>query len=255
MKLYINYGKGSLRSLTAALVVLTGLLAVTLPVQADPRIELLEAVKADDGPTVAQLLRRGVSPNTREREYGSAPVMAATLHAWSALRALAISPRVDLNVTNKRNETPLMLAAISGELEIVRLLVEHGAEVNRSGWSALHYAATGGHVPVLRYLIEQNAYIDAESPNKTTPLMMAARHQHIPAVHLLVDLGADPSAVNEAGVAAADYMRMSGQPEEEQWLRARAEEFRRKYGSVEQPVTSGGRAPAARQGTDPGAKK
>ncbi len=228
---------------------------MTLPAYADPRIELLEAVKADDGPTVTQLLRRGVSPNTREREYGPAPMMAATLHAWNSLRALAISPRVELNVTNKRNETPLMLAAISGELEVVRLLVEHGAEVNRSGWSALHYAATGGHVPVVRYLIEHNAYIDAESPNKTTPLMMAARHQNLAAMHLLVDLGADPTAINEAGVAAADYMRMSGQPEEERWLRARADEFRRKYGSVERPVTAGGRAPAAPQGIDPGPRK
>jgi len=236
-------------------MLLAGVLAMTLPAHADPRIELLEAVRADDGATVAQLLRRGVSPNTREREYGPAPIMAATLHAWSALRALATSPRVELNITNKRNETPLMLAAISGELEIVRLLVEKGAEVNRRGWSALHYAATGGHVPVVRYLIERNAYIDAESPNKTTPLMMAARHQHIAAMHLLVELGADPSAVNEAGVAAADYMRMLGQPDEERWLRARADEFRRKYGSVEQPVSAGGRANTTPRSTDPGAGK
>lgn len=252
MKLYINTRKGAWQGLTAVCLLLASLLAA--PAHADPRIELLEAVKADDGATVAQLLRRGVSPNTRERDYGPAPVMAATLHAWNALRALAASPRVDLDVTNKRNETPLMLAAIRGELEIVRLLVEKGAEVNRRGWSALHYAASGGHVPVVRYLVEQNAYIDAESPNKTTPLMMAARHQHLAAMRLLVELGADPSAVNEAGVAAADYMRMLGQPEEEQWLRARADEFRRKYGSVEEPVTAGGRVSAKPPGAGSGPK-
>ncbi len=241
----MNNNKIALRAFSLAFLVGLALVSAPQAARADPRIEMLEAIKADDGAAVASLLRRGVSPNTREREYGSAPMMAAQLHAWSALRALAASPRVELNVTNSRKESPLMLAAITGELDIVRLLVEHGAEVNGTGWTALHYAATGGHAPIVGYLIEKNAFIDAESPNKTTPLMMAARHEHIATMRLLVELGADPSAVNEAGVAAADYMRMLGHPDEERWLRERAQEFRRKYGTVEHPVLSGGAGKSA----------
>lgn len=252
----MNYSRISIRPLALALAMLAGLALAPPAVSADPRIELLEAVKADDGDQVASLLRRGVSPNTRERDYGAAPIMAASLHAWSALRALAVSPRVELNVTSKRGETPLMLAAIAGQEGVVRLLVEHGAEVNRSGWTALHYAATGGHVAVARYLIEQNAFIDAESPNRTTPLMMAARHDNIPLMKVLVELGADPSVVNEAGMSAADYMRLLGHPEEERWLRRLADEFRRKYGTVERPVVSGAsKAPAARQAAEPAPKQ
>ena len=39
-----------------------------------------------------------------------------------------------------------------------------------------HYAASAGNIPIIAMLIENSAYIDAESPNGTTPLMMAAMY-------------------------------------------------------------------------------
>ncbi len=237
--LIMSLRRGFFPFVPVVFAVLLGGLATTIA-RADPRIELLEAVKVDDGSVVAALLRRGVSPNTRERDYGAAPVMAAQLRSYAALRALAASPRVDLQAVNPKGETALMLVAHAGELELVRLLVERGAEPNRPGWTALHYAASAGHAPIVRYLIEQNAYIDAQSPNRTTPLMMAARHKQIDAMRLLLELGADPSAVNEAGLRAADYLERAGEPEQAKWLRERADEYVRKYGTLEKPVPAGG---------------
>jgi len=62
-----------------------------------------------------------------------------------------------------------------------------------------------GNVSVIRKLIEHSAYIDAESPNKTTPLMMAARGGHVASVQLLLDEGADVLVTNELGLTAQDF--------------------------------------------------
>jgi ankyrin repeat protein len=107
-------------------------------------------------------------------------------------------------------ETPLMIAALRGDLANARRLVELGAQVNRPGWTPLHYAATGGHVAMTRWLLEESAYIDAESPNGTTPLMMAARQARQSIVELLIAEGADPTARNEAGFTVTDYLDRNG---------------------------------------------
>ena len=56
------------------------------------------------------------------------------------------------------------------------VMASMGADVNKPGWTPLHYAATHGHLAIMDLLLEEHAYIDAESPNGTTPLMMAAHY-------------------------------------------------------------------------------
>lgn len=74
----------------------------------------------------------------------------------------------------------------------------------------LHYAATNGHVPVIRLLLDKNAYIDAASPNGTTPLMMAAHYGSSDAVKLLLESGADPVLKNIQGLSALDFANRAG---------------------------------------------
>ena len=62
-----------------------------------------------------------------------------------------------------------------------------------------------GHLDVIRLLLEQHAYIDAESPNGTTPLMMAAHYGTPEAVKLLLAEGADPTLKNQLGLSAIDF--------------------------------------------------
>ena len=85
-----------------------------------------------------------------------------------------------------------MMAAFKGHKELVRKLIARDADVNKTGWTPLHYAATSGHLEVMLILLDEHAYIDAESPNKTTPLMMAAKYGTTEAVRLLLEAGADP---------------------------------------------------------------
>jgi ankyrin repeat protein len=76
--------------------------------------------------------------------------------------------------------------------------------VNREGWTPLHYAASKGHREMMRLLLENDAYIDSESANGTTPLMMAAFSKSPLAVKLLLEEGADPTLVNNGNASALD---------------------------------------------------
>lgn len=197
-----------------------------------------EAIARDDVARVQTLLLRGADTNALHPQFGPAIVVAARERSWNVVQAFAriVGTRVD--APNSRGETAVMLAALHGNLETVRVLVEKGAAINRVGWTPLHYAALSGNVDLLRYLLDEHAYIDAESPNRSTPLMMAARHDRIDAVRMLVEAGADPTPRNDAGLDAADYLDGNGKPEEARWMRERAAAFARRYGTVERPRTA-----------------
>ena len=118
---------------------------------------------------------------------------------------LETNPNTKTEVGNDKDESVLVLAALKGYLTLVQKLVDNDADVNKTGWTPLHYAASGGHVPVIAYLLEHSAYIDAESPNGTTPLMMAAMYGSPEAVKELIQAGADPTIKNQLGLTALDF--------------------------------------------------
>jgi len=106
-----------------------------------------------------------------------------------------------------------MIASLKGYKELVRKLIERDADVSKPGWAPLHYAATGGHVEVILMLLEAHAYVDAESPNKSTPLMMAAMYGSTAAVRALLDGGADPTLRNELGLSAVEFAQRASRPD------------------------------------------
>ncbi len=199
-----------------------------------------EAIRLDDVRAMQTELLRGSDVNARHPEFGPAITVAARERSAKALAYLAGLTGTAIDAPNANGETALMLVCLNGELESAKLLVGRGAEINRPGWTPLHYAASGGHLPVIQYLLDNNAYIDAQSPNGTTPLMMAARQKQTSAAHLLVEAGADPTQHNEAGLSAADYMERQGEIAEAQWLREQAGAFLRRYGTVERPRRADG---------------
>ena len=67
-------------------------------------------------------------------------------------------------------------------------------------------------------LLEESAYIDAESPNGTTPLMMAARYGNGKAVQLLINEGADLHLKNHLGLSAIDFAVTGQRPDAIQLL-------------------------------------
>jgi len=163
------------------------------------------ALKQDDAQAVQQLLQRGFDPNTPAPDLRHGLLVALQAKSYQAAQTLAAWPKTQVEVRTSADESPLMLAALAGELELCRLLIGRDSDVNKTGWTPLHYAATNGHLEVMRLLLEHHAYIDAESPNGTTPLMMAAHYGSVNAVKLLLESGADPTLKNIQGLSALDF--------------------------------------------------
>ena len=170
--------------------------------------EWFAAVEIDDALRCQLLLQRGFDPNTIEPErLDTALILSVRHRAWKVFALLLKHPDVQLDARSRNGDTALMIAAFNGDTKAALELIDKGAEINRPGWTALHYASAVGNLVVIRKLIENSAYIDAESPNKTTPLMMAARAGHLSSVQLLIDEGADVTAKNELGLNAIDFAK------------------------------------------------
>lgn len=163
------------------------------------------AVKRDDAQTIQSLLQRGFDANTPSPAGQSALYLALVEPSLNAARALIDWPKTKVETRNAVDESPLMMAALNGHLEAAQKLIARDADVNKPGWAPLHYAATHGHIAIMQLLLDNHAYVDAESPNKTTPLMMAASYGTVEAVKLLLDAGADASLRNAQGLSAIDF--------------------------------------------------
>lgn len=167
--------------------------------------DFFEAVKRDNANTITGLLKRGFDPNTLDPKGQPGLLLALREPSPKAAQALIDWPKTNVETRNTADESPLMIAALAGQVDWCKKLIARGGDVNKTGWTPLHYAATHGHIEVIKLLLEENAYIDAESPNGTTPLMMAARYGTAAAVKLLLDEGADPLLKNEQKMTAIDF--------------------------------------------------
>ncbi len=177
---------------------------------ADSYDDFFAAIKRDDVNALRALATRGFDLNTLDPAGQHPLYLALRDEADRVALYLLGQQRVQVEHRNAKGESPLMMAALKGKPELVRRLIERGAEVNKPGWAPLHYAATHAgenSVAVVRLLLEHHAYIDAESPNRSTPLMMAAHYGHPRVLRLLLEEGADPLLKNEQGLGAIDFAR------------------------------------------------
>ena len=163
------------------------------------------AIKRDDPKALTDLLKRGFDPNTVDPSGRAGLFIALQDGSLKAAEALIAWPKTNVEWRSAKDESPLMIAALKGHKELVRKLIARDADVNKPGWAPLHYAATAGHLDIIQLLLDEHAFIDAESPNKTTPLMMAAHYGTPQAVKLLLEAGADPTQRNELGLSAIDF--------------------------------------------------
>jgi len=190
-----------------------GLTLLGQPARAGSFEDFFTAIRRNDASTLQSLIRRGFDPNTVDEAGQPGLMMAVDLQSVRAVEALLSAPNIQAEVRNKKGESALMLSAIRGDLVVAKLLIEHDADVNKTGWTPLHYAASGtsqNQVEMVRLLLDNSAYIDAASPNGSTPLMMAAMYGRSDVLKVLIEEGADASLRNEKGLTAIDFAQQVG---------------------------------------------
>jgi len=175
------------------------------PAKAGSYDDFFEALKTDEAQVVAKVLARGFDPNTLSPDGQYPLVLAIRRPSPAVLDLLLRAKGLRAEVRNAKDESPLMLASMAGMVDVCKRLIALDADVNKTGWAPLHYAASAGHVEVIKLLLKHSAYIDAESPNKTTPLMMAAMYGNPQSVELLLEEGADAILKNDKGMTALDF--------------------------------------------------
>lgn len=93
----------------------------------------------------------------------------------------------------KSSNKYLRIASRSGHLEIVKIMVENGADVETYDNYCLKYACGGGFLDVVEYLISKGGNISAENDEA---LIFACQEGHDHIVQYLLKKGADPKAKN-----------------------------------------------------------
>ena len=194
---------------------LLGLLAALIfvvfaPARAGIFEDFFTAVVRDDARWAEQLIQRGFDVNSRSEQGQTAFVVALRADSFKVADVLLRNASFQVDALNGAGETALMLAALKGQTEGVKRLLDKGAVVNRDGWTPLHYAATGPEAGLVKLLLERGAMINARSPNGSTALMMAARYGNEESVKVLQDRGADARLRNDRELNAADFARLAG---------------------------------------------
>lgn len=122
--------------------------------------------------------------------------------------------KYDLNERSIYGETPLIITALKDYYEVVKALLERGANINAQdtyGYSALMNAVKMGKIDIIKLLIDKGADLNIQNDDGDTALILASYFgDSADIVRLLLDNGADPYIKNTKGQTALDKAQENG---------------------------------------------
>lgn len=197
--------------------------------------ELFEAIRKGNAAQVNSLLDAHPSFASAKNESGVSAVLMSIYSGQRECRELLLARGVDLDlpeaaavgdlerVTRLVQQRPdlaksfspdgfpaVALAAVFGQLNIVRYLAQHGADINAtatngSGYNSLTGAVASGHTEIVQWLLEHGANPNHRYGQGYSPLLTAAANGHLEIVKLLLAHGADAHAVSNDGKNALAF--------------------------------------------------
>src|SRR5579863_8402770 len=174
---------------------------------------ITEAAIIGNAPIVDALIKAGADPNFRTTD-GETPLMEAARSGHMEAAKVLLAAKADVNAKeNWGGQSAIMWAAALSQPDMVKFLAskdanlnDHGKinqwerkiiqeprpkDMNKGGFTALHYAAREGCALCVQYLLEAHADPDSEDPDRETPLLLALENLHFDTAAVLVKGGAD----------------------------------------------------------------
>lgn len=161
---------------------------------------LMEAASAGHVAVAKILVENGASINSHSDEFKESALTLACYKGHLDMVRFLLEAGADQEHKTEEMHTALMEASMDGHVEVARLLLDSGAQVNMpadSFESPLTLASCGGHVELAMLLLERGANIEEVNDEGYTPLMEAAREGQEEMVALLLTQGADINAQTE----------------------------------------------------------
>jgi ankyrin repeat protein len=160
------------------------------------------AAEAGNVGCVKTWLALGVSPNSDFCWYANTPLIKGAAYGRIEVVKLLLEKGADVNKHNEGGETPLHYAARHGHVKVMEILLDHGADPTKKGTGCgtpMQWAGSRGQIRAIKMLMRYGVSINQPGSGDTTALHEAAEHDHPDAVRFLLENGANVNARTESG--------------------------------------------------------
>ncbi len=144
--------------------------------ESDGTSPLLRCAFRGDYESCKCLLDAGADVNLCDKNGFSALHVAAQEGHTNVCMLLCIHPSIKIDSKNVTGTTPLTLAVQDGRIEVIKVLIKYGANVNlptQQGWTPLHFASSHGQKEALEILLNNAADPFAKTDSNKVPLDVA----------------------------------------------------------------------------------
>jgi ankyrin repeat protein len=164
---------------------------------------------------VTAILAKGkIDPNIQTSNEGWTPLWVTACHGLLEISRLLIEAGANVNLANRKGITPLKEAAQIGAITLVQLLIENGANVDLAPSdfrdSPLIVASAKNHIDVVRILLAAGANIRAQQSSGWSPLHYALLNKNIDMANLILGHGPDINASTLPGLRPLHLAALAG---------------------------------------------
>jgi len=169
-----------------------------------PVPELIQASENGDVDAVQEILLKNV-PIDEPNNVGWTALMKASFYGHEEVVRVLLNAGANAGVYGgEQADSSLTLASANGHVDIVKaLLLSEGGRgtlnmKDAGGWTPLVWAAQQGHAKVVRLLLSAGALIDG-APDGGSPLAGATAAGHLDVIRILLEAGANPNKPDGKG--------------------------------------------------------
>lgn len=163
---------------------------------------LHRAIVLNDTNNAVELIKHDKSVVSKENDKGRTPLVVAVIYSREELIRSILEAGADPNQVSTDGSTALTEAAYKGILSIIELMLKYGAKVDlpqKQGWTPVLFAVNQNNYPATKLLIKNSANVNKKNDKGATPLQLASMNGHTAITRLLLEHGANPDLQDNDG--------------------------------------------------------